>query len=383
MLAMLKKLWSLFFQTKVENIEDNVTSELNVETITAQEPKPEIYSKPLRILSEEEREERKQKLAEIRSRRELSERIDDLLTLLDRANFDKANSPHNYVAKAQQGLFDGDLYFLDGSDSDITESMIDNEILFLGGEDRKENAEAIWPIDFGMLVDHGDNYYSIMRTKSVDAKYLRGKTKLVPPKAVISYSGEIMKKSGQAWAESTHMGLINNKWRVLDGMFVDHEYCRGYDSEFRFKADRSIHMTLSCALTARYHWHVAFQSKSGVRLLVPTTPHGCLKMFKDRKGPAEGRRKALKHWVTNHYRKTPADQNDLRYVRDYLRGNTLFNWRGIECELLVSAYDLEKNELFREQAEQWRSQRKHNSKVRVKIKSYKNTNTKERENRIY
>jgi hypothetical protein len=167
------------------------------------------------------------------------------------------------------------------------------------------------------------------------------------------------------------MGLLNNKWRVLDGMFVDDGHCRSYNKNFRDQADQAINMAISCALTARYSWHVAFEGKFGTRLVIPTTPSGCLKMFKDRKGPSEGRRKALKHWVANHYRVSSADERDLHYVRDHLRGNTLFNWKGINCELLVSQYDLEKNELFREQADQWRSQRKHNSNVKVRFKSYK------------
>jgi hypothetical protein len=54
-------------------------------------------------------------------------------------------------------------------------------------------------------------------------------------------------------------------------------------------------------------------------------------------------------------------------VRDHLRGHTQFGWHGYDCELMVSQYDLDKNELFREEAEQWRAQRKHNKfKVRLR-----------------
>ena len=79
----------------------------------------------------------------------------------------------------------------------------------------------------------------------------------------------------------------------------------------------------------------------------------------------EKRRSALRHWVTNHYMEH--EEAGSVYVRDHLRGNTNFRWANFPCEIMVSAYDLEKNEFFRLQAEEWRAVRKHN-RVKVRIK---------------
>jgi hypothetical protein len=101
-------------------------------------------------------------------------------------------------------------------------------------------------------------------------------------------------------------------------------------------------------------------------MLLPTSPRGCLSFFQDREiDPGRSRRAALRHWVRQHYR--DVSDSGLAFVREHLRGNTEFGWRGLAAEILVSAFDLEKNELFREQADAWRAARKHNA-VRVRLK---------------
>jgi len=127
---------------------------------------------------------------------------------------------------------------------------------------------------------------------------------------------------------------------------------------------------MSAALTSRYNWHVALGREDGFRICLPTSPRGCLSLFKtrDRKAGA-ARRASLRHWVQHHWRSV--SEIDLAYVRDHLRGATIFNWRGFNCEILVSAFDLEKNEFFKNQAAEWRSARKHN-RVRVRIKEFRN-----------
>jgi hypothetical protein len=57
-------------------------------------------------------------------------------------------------------------------------------------------------------------------------------------------------------------------------------------------------------------------------------------------------------------------------VRQHLRGATDFQWRELVGEVLVSAFDLERNEEFKHEAELWRSRRQHNVfKVRIKRKA--------------
>ena len=124
---------------------------------------------------------------------------------------------------------------------------------------------------------------------------------------------------------------------------------------------------MSVAFSARYEWHVAFGTiPKGPRVLLPTNPAGCLQLFKNRdKTQGKKRRSALRHWVEQHYRDFA--EVGIAFVCHHLRGHTQFMWSGFNCELFVSAYDLEKNEAFKQQAHEWRAQRKHN-RVRVHIK---------------
>jgi hypothetical protein len=134
--------------------------------------------------------------------------------------------------------------------------------------------------------------------------------------------------------------------------------------------NNTLHELIGGAFDVRYSWHVAFGSKQhGLRVVLPTNPLGALKLFKDRQlTEGQTRRNALKHWVANHYY-DHAEAGTV-YVRDHLRGHTEFLWNDLNCELMVSAYDLEKNEAFKEEARLWRANRKHN-RVRVKLKRNK------------
>jgi hypothetical protein len=57
-----------------------------------------------------------------------------------------------------------------------------------------------------------------------------------------------------------------------------------------------------------------------------------------------------------------------RIIREHLRGQRLFTWNGLNCELMVSETDMEKNEFFKNQTAGWRAMRKHN-RVRVRLKA--------------
>jgi hypothetical protein len=132
-------------------------------------------------------------------------------------------------------------------------------------------------------------------------------------------------------------------------------------------------ITMASARTfaMRYSWHVAFgREHDGFRVILPTNPEDCLKLFRNRTLTAGmNRRAALKHWVEKHLRESQ-DAGSI-YVRDHLRGHTEFTWNEMECEILVSGFDLEKNEYFKQEAANWRTIRKHNRGARVRVKRKK------------
>jgi len=111
-----------------------------------------------------------------------------------------------------------------------------------------------------------------------------------------------------------------------------------------------IEETLAQSNFSRNHWHAALNRPGNrfPRIVIPTSPTGCLDLFRSRDlAPGERRRSALRHWVNEHYRERSTDPRKLAYVREHLRGNQLFKWNGLDCELMVSAADIDKNEMFR------------------------------------
>lgn len=79
-------------------------------------------------------------------------------------------------------------------------------------------------------------------------------------------------------------------------------------------------------------WSVSLtcEGTPGIRLL--TDPTGVLALLADREGERHpsGRRKALLHWVSAHYRAKRNNPGDLIRIRDYLRGARTFRWHGLD-----------------------------------------------------
>jgi hypothetical protein len=224
-----------------------------------------------------------------------------------------------------------------------------------------EMAEAVWPMDFAIAQDY-DTHVTLMRVVSAKPSELRGRVRQVYPKMARVYYGQF----GDSGTWNTHiayLGLAGKRWVVVDENIRYHQSRIGFRNWAHAIASR----VSSVALTERYEWHVAFGTiPGGPRLLLPTNPGGCLQLFKNRDvAPGKARRDVLKHWVEEHWR--DYEESGVAYVCHHLRGHTRFAWSGFDCELFVSAFDLEKNEYFKNQAKEWRAQRKHN-RVRVHLK---------------
>jgi hypothetical protein len=204
---------------------------------------------------------------------------------------------------------------------------------------------------------------------------VRGRVKYVVPKMLHHIYGRLF-DDGSWWLEDGYAGWVNGEWMkipILELTTTESE--RGqlvvYDQnskKSREETRRSAQFAFSGMLTQRYEWHVALgPDRNGPRILLTTSPAGCRDLFKDRaKSPNRSRREALRHWVMRHYREQSSDHT-VTFVRQHLRGATDFNWRDLAGEVLVSAFDLEKNEAFKLEAEHWRAARNHN-KFRVRIK---------------
>lgn len=241
--------------------------------------------------------------------------------------------------------------------------------------DEAEFAETVWPLNYGAVTRKDNGVLRFTHVRSVDAKELRGKVKLISQKMVLLTCLDIGAEGW--WTETIPCGLFAGRWTSIDqGMTQERptgalsgasvRSKRLMTEETRGQLNRSISITCSLSLTERYSWHAALGTPNGPRLLLPASPDACLDLFKNRKkAEAERRRAALRHWVHQHYRQNSA--TGLAYVRNHLRGATNFEWYDMMGEIMVSEFDLEKNEFFKDEADQWRKQRKHN-RVRVRLK---------------
>jgi hypothetical protein len=118
--------------------------------------------------------------------------------------------------------------------------------------------------------------------------------------------------------------------------------------------DRYIGIMCGIQLAKESQWRVYLSFEDGPGVELPTDPIGVSELFKFRDTlPGETRRKAIRHWVTEHWRQNRKDLQLENKVRAYLRGNTIFKWNGLQCIVKPSFYDeLLDNALKEERIEQ-------------------------------
>jgi hypothetical protein len=103
----------------------------------------------------------------------------------------------------------------------------------------------------------------------------------------------------------------------------------------------------SIALSMSYEWAVYFkESGSKVGIKMPILPENTKEVFSLRDIPeGEMQRKALCNFVKQHVRTTKAKEDTVlrqTLVKQHLRGETKFRWRGLDVHIIPSAYDLSK-----------------------------------------
>jgi hypothetical protein len=339
---------------------------------TENEPPPPEPEPPRR--TDKRIRERLQLRGLAKTRRGVADMINDIL---DRMAQLELRGGDNLGATIEAPIFEE----LMGCDFMLVDEIIEGHTSLVAGgkyvilnpdQLETELADACWPIDQGTITRQEDGYF-MSRTRSVTAKEIRGRAQLFAPKMIRDCYLK-MYDDGRWFAGDHVAGLMNGRWVPLDRNLRTESRRGGsvltatpnQSASHRQEIHDSTSGIFSLALSRRYSWHVALGTeRDGPRILVPTNPQGCLQFFKDRERGKRSRRAALRHWVAKYYRNN--DQTGLAFVREHLRGQTEFRWTDLECEIFVSAFDLEKNEEFRLEAEHWRAQRKHN-RVRVRLK---------------
>jgi hypothetical protein len=301
-----------------------------------------------------------------------------ILDRFDNLNIRGTNRDHSRVSLMLiDGLLNNDFYLADAELRNIMQGGGKySPGTFDYKQDHAELAEMAWPLNHSVVNYYDDDdLVALFQATSTTPEAVRGRVKLTASKMVEVKIGQFG-INGMWSVQESVAGLIGKRWVDL-GLGMEKRWDninvapmswrnRGSKDKADFVHD-TISLMITQALETRYQWHVAFGGrKHGLRIVLPTNPTGALKLFKDRELTAgKSRREALRHWVENFIRDD--DVHGSVYVRDHLRGNTEFTWNGMETELMVSAFDLEKNEAFKSEAQYWRANRKHNS-VRVRLK---------------
>ena len=104
-------------------------------------------------------------------------------------------------------------------------------------------------------------------------------------------------------------------------------------------------LATAIALKQRYQWAVSLGLENSPSIRFATDPTGIKDVFRIRDMPdGKDRREALLTWVTDHWRQDRYDPEMETYVRRHLRGATQFSWRGMDCELLPSQFDVDQRD---------------------------------------
>lgn len=195
---------------------------------------------------------------------------------------------------------------------------------------------VVWPIDVCVIKQGTENDWSklmVFRYRTVRPKDVRGYANRISPFMLRRDVG--VEDRGTFITASGLLSYIGGKW-------PDAVTANGYD-----KYQDVGGFAIGLALRHRYEWavNIGFPNSPSVRF--STDPTGLKELFRLR-GVADGRdrRDALMTWVSDHWRQDRTDRDIETYVRKHLRGTTRFEWRGMECEIKPSAYDIEQRDRY-------------------------------------
>lgn len=203
--------------------------------------------------------------------------------------------------------------------------------------------DVVWPLEVGVVIEQAgpDKNLQVSRTRTITAKDARGYATRFSPFMVRTDHAAVW--DGKFCSSSTVMAWLGGRWVDAIDRFNGHMYAKNGPTP----ADDCVPCNLATgvALRQRYEWAVSLGLEHSPSIRFTTDPTGIRDVFRIRDLPeGKDRREALLTWVTDHWRQDRHDPDVETYVRKHLRGATAFSWRGMECELLPSRFDLDAKE---------------------------------------
>lgn len=302
-----------------------------------------------------------------RKARTLEQAIDDLFVFLglseeDKDKDEKALTPHRQKVsprdfKEAEALIVSDDGSVAGVASDSSATSIFPDVL------PRDVGDLDISVAKAYCDELGGRFIDLIRMKREPVRAARGNRLYSPDVASLlyctinaekgSYVGwkHLVNRSGSKWvtlgAHREYDCFTRTKVLSADG------FCNSLVADNETALSDDCMVMLGMQFTRDVVWRVVFRSPTGISLSISTDTAGAMAAFRNREpNEKSGRRDALRHWVRQHYRERPVDEGDEPQrviVRQHLRGRTPFRWLGIDCELVVSPFDIRRNERFKQE----------------------------------
>lgn len=216
------------------------------------------------------------------------------------------------------------------------------DILDPSGGDGPTPYDLSRPVRYGTIADmHADDNpnrrtgFHAMKAHTASRMELRraaGRLPFLSPFPHLAVAVAFLKP----YTRTTTHGQFMASYHAGDRSWV--KWGNGYRTEVDPNLHEQLEMLISLQFSSRYNWHVHFRIGDGPRLSLVTKPEHARHLFKARDlPPGKERRAALRHWVSEHYRRP--DTITPIGVRSHFRGADSFDWSGLRCEIEPSEYD--------------------------------------------
>lgn len=186
---------------------------------------------------------------------------------------------------------------------------------------------------------------------SKEIRHIKGSSKYIEFRQAIISKDEKWYTTGNHYAEYvTRINGVNSL--TLLPQTIDPNYCytkkaiKEYVESDSFKETNRVYtMSLNMKLTAYYEWFVYIrENDKSLGVKIPVAPEASKEIFALRNVPeGAARKKAICNFVKEHYRVTKNEYNEefrQTLVKQHFRGETKFNWRGLQVNIIPAEYDM-------------------------------------------
>jgi hypothetical protein len=296
----------------------------------------------------------------------LENAIEDIFVFCGLSEEDARKSPAWITKeKARPGDFPEAEAFLDANDGEVIGiSKKEDSVLYF--PDVKPSDVPGYDVSTVLTTvgDNGNRQIELYRLRQEPLRKARGQ-KVYSPHVASMYSCWVDVDTGTYTSNKMLVNCAGKEWVAVGAKgqyfhFAQSKTCDGNIVNFGVTDGEGItstcNMLLGLCFTRDLVWRVVFKGHSGISVSLSTDTAGAMAAFRNRQqNEVTGRRDALRHWVRQHYRSRHVDEGDEPekvIVRQHLRGRTPFRWCGIDCELVVSPFDMRRNERLRIEREQ-------------------------------